>query len=288
MAGHPLEQIRAAISQVNPHEVRRAAEQRIRVALVASGSGGLRAMEDFFAPPGISASRRSEISEILHPVTDSRNLDPYDLVIYEDGIPRPANGFRFLPQDPLRTVEAILERREQLGLPLARSFQAFRKPVVERVLQTISRENGLFALLTALPDVTPNLFALPLAAGQFASDTAFLTVNQVRMAFLIAAASDRPVGYREQKTEIASIIAGAFGWRALARELVGKVPFGAGLVPKAAIAYAGTYVVGLGLERYYRIGYGYTRAERRRLYRNALERGKSVMGAMRGQESVVR
>ena len=47
---------------------------------------------------------------------------------------------------------------------------------------------------------------------------------------------------------------GAFGWRALARELVGKIPMGGGLIPKAAIAYAGTRVVGLSLERLYRIG----------------------------------
>ena len=40
----------------------------------------------------------------------------------------------------------------------------------------------------------------------------------------------------------------AFGWRALARELVGHIPLGGGLIPKGAIAYAGTYVVGKGLE----------------------------------------
>ena len=88
------------------------------------------------------------------------------------------------------------------------------------------------------------MIELPWAIGEFASDTAFLTMNQIRMAFLIAAASDRPIGYREQRSEIASIVAGAFGWRALARELVGKVPFGGGLIPKAGIAYAGTFAVG--------------------------------------------
>jgi len=67
---------------------------------------------------------------------------------------------------------------------------------------------------------------------------------------LIAAASDKPVGYSVQKGEIASIVTGAFGWRALARELVGKVPFGVGLIPKGAIAFAGTYVAGLGLDHF--------------------------------------
>jgi hypothetical protein len=116
--------------------------------------------------------------------------------------------------------------------------------------------------------------------GEFASDTAFLTMNQVRMAFLIAGASDRDVGYREQRAQIAGIVGGAFGWRALARELAGKIPFGGGLLPKAAIAYAGTYTVGIGLERFYRVGYGLTREERRRIYTKALERGRVVVDAV--------
>ena len=121
---------------------------------------------------------------------------------------------------------------------------------------------------------------MPWSIAEIGSDTAFLTVNQIRMLFLLAGASDRPVGYRKQRTEIASVIAGAFGWRALARELVGKIPFGGGLVPKAAIAFAGTYVVGRSAERFYRIGYGYTREERQLAYDEALERGKQFARAL--------
>jgi hypothetical protein len=116
--------------------------------------------------------------------------------------------------------------------------------------------------------------------GEFSSDTAFLTMNQIRMAFQLAAVSDRPIGYREQKSEVASIIAGAFGWRALARELVGKVPFGGGLIPKAGIAYAATFAVGLSLERLYRLGYGFTRDERKAVYEEALEHGKQIAGML--------
>jgi hypothetical protein len=97
------------------------------------------------------------------------------------------------------------------------------------------------------------------------------------MAFMLAAASDRTVGYREQRAEIGSLFAGAFGWRAIARELAGKVPFGAGIVPKAAIAFAGTFVVGASLERFYRVGYGFTPEERRQAYQQAIERGKEIV-----------
>ncbi len=112
---------------------------------------------------------------------------------------------------------------------------------------------------------------------EFASDTAFLTINQVRMAFLIAAASGQDVGYLEQKAQLAGIVGSAFGWRTLARELVGKIPLGGGLIPKGAIAYAGTYVVGKGLERVNRFGQNYSSSERREHFDSAFERGKAVV-----------
>ena len=68
----------------------------------------------------------------------------------------------------------------------------------------------------------------------------------------------------------------AFGWRAIARELAGKIPFGGGLIPKAAIAYAGTYVAGRVLERLYREGYEFSRKERKLAYESAFEKGKRV------------
>jgi len=39
-------------------------------------------------------------------------------------------------------------------------------------------------VITALPDIIPSIVDLPWSIGEFASDTAFLTINQIRMAFL--------------------------------------------------------------------------------------------------------
>jgi hypothetical protein len=150
---------------------------------------------------------------------------------------------------------------------------------VKQIIATVSKENALFSIATALPDIVP-ILSLPWAIGEFASDTAFLTMNQVRMTFMIAAASDHPIGYSEQKAELGSILAGAFGLRAIARQLVSKIPLGGGLLPKAAIAYAGTRVVGLSMERLYRTGYGYTQEERGSAYEEAYERGKVFAGGM--------
>jgi hypothetical protein len=102
-------------------------------------------------------------------------------------------------------------------------------------------------------------------------------MNQVRMAFLLAAASDREVGYAEQKAQIGSIIAAAFGWRALARELAGKIPAGGGLVSKGLISFAGTYAVGKSLDRFFRVGKQLTRSERKEHYDHAFDRGRSAV-----------
>ncbi len=199
-----------------------------------------------------------------------------DLAVYDEGVIAPAGALVFRPDRPQQLVQRALASYPDLGVSLAKSFLPFRRPFIERVIGKTARENTLFSITTALPDVIPSIIELPWAVAEFASDTAFLTMNQVRMAFLIAGASDREVGYTQQKSEVAMVIGSAFGWRALARQLVGKIPFGGGLIAKAAVAYAGTKVLGLSLDHYYSIGFTYTREERDRLYADAFRQGKKV------------
>jgi hypothetical protein len=272
-----LSSVRAAASRLSPHEVVEEAERPIAVALVATSSAGYADMEDFLVPSDLPPARRRELLAIVHRDGDSGNPDKFDLVLYEQGLPCPINAFTFFRGDPERTANEVLKERHDLALALARRFEAFRRPVIDRVIHSVARENALFAVITALPNVVPSLLEMPWAVGEFASDTAFLTINQVRMAFLIGAASGRDVGYMEQKGQIATIVGSAFGWRTLARELVGKIPLGGGLIPKGGIAYAGTYVVGKGLERVNRFGGNYSSSERREHFDSAFERGKAVV-----------
>jgi hypothetical protein len=278
-------QIKAALQNLSPEQVRELAGRPLTVGLIASSREAYAAMEDVLAPASLSRARRRELERVLYRVDDPAAPERFDLLLCESELVSPPGAFPFDPADPQRAVREVVERRENLSLALARNFGPFRKAAIGKIVRSIAKENALFALVTALPDVVPNIIELPWAVGEFASDTAVLTMNQVRMAFLIAAASDRDVGYREQRAQIAGIVGGAFGWRALARELVGKIPFGGGLIPKAAIAYAGTYTVGVGLERLYRIGYGLAREERRRIYEEALERGKAIVSAVVATES---
>jgi uncharacterized protein (DUF697 family) len=280
-----LTHLKGAIANLNPNEVRQEAERPLSIGLRATTELSYFQMETFFAPSTLSEDRRDELHRVLVRLDGEAGAGQlqqqrhFDVEIHTEGAGEPHGSFLFCFSEPERTVREILASRHDLSLALARSIPPFRQPVTDQIIHSVSKENAVFSLATALPDLVPFL-SLPWAAGEFASDTAVLTANQVRMAFLLGAASDRAVGYREQKAEIASIIGGAFGWRSLARELAGKIPLGGGLIPKAGIAYAGTWVVGRSLERYYRLGYGLTRDERRAAFDKALARGKAVAGAI--------
>ena len=278
-----IRQIRSAVSLLDPQEVRNQAERPLAIGLVASTSAGYADMEDFLAPPEVSREERVRLMEKLSREGDPVAADEVDLFLYEEGLPCPSNAFTFHRSHPEITVEEIVEAREDLRLALAHTFVPFRKPVVDRIVAGIAKENGLFAVVSALPNIVPNILDLPWAVGEFASDTAFITLNQVRMAFLIAAACGKKIGLSEQTTEVISIAAGAFGWRALARELAGKIPLGGGLIPKGAIAFAATYVLGKGIERLHEVGRRLTRAEHRNLYQAAYAQGKGVMKSLVSQ-----
>jgi hypothetical protein len=263
------------LSHLNPEEVRGMSSRPIAVGLVASSNDGYLDMEEWLLTPEMSPAKREEAGALVHRASDPGAPDKYDLVVYEQGLPCPVGAFTFYRSAPEVTVREIVSERNDLTVPLAARFAPFRQPVCLDIVNRVSRENALFALTTAIPFAMP-FVGLGASVSQFASETAFLTVNQVRMAFLLAAACDQRVGYREQKAEIAGMLASAFGWRAAARGLSGKVAIAGGLVPKAAIAYAGTFIVGMALERFYRVGYGFAREERASAYEAAIERGRAM------------
>jgi uncharacterized protein (DUF697 family) len=270
-----LKQARAAFSMLNPSEVHKRIGRPITFGLVAASDREFSDLERFLLPSSLPTSERDDLRAEVYRAGSRGVPGTVDVVLYQHGVPGPKGTYMFHRDDPQRTVREIVAGNEELALGLARRYPAFRKFVVESTIHSVSRENAFFSIASAIPDVLPNLLELPWAIGEFASDLTFLTANQVRMAFLIAAASGKDVGFAEQKAEIAGIAAAAFGWRAIARELVGKIPFGGGLIPKGAIAYAATYATGKGLERLHE-GAPFTRIENEEAYRAAFRNGKKV------------
>lgn len=279
MALNVLKDIRKIYAGLNAEEIRDSAHRNVNIGLMAESEESYRQMEDFLAPEWLHAATREEALKSVHRV-DGSPENRFDVVLCEGGIPVPANGYVFNPADTPATARAMIAHHHDLELAMARRFPLLRRPVADKIIHRVARENALFALVTALPNVIPSVIDLPWAVGEFATDTAFLTMNQIRMALLMAGAHGHVIGYAEQKAQIAVIVAGAFGWRALARELVGKIPLGGGLIPKAAIAFAGTYVVGLGLEKVHRTGTGLSRAEKRDAHADAFAKGREIVEEM--------
>ena len=276
-----LKEVRRIKEGLDTDEIRNQSARVLRIGVAAGTEEGFRTIETFLFPKAPETQQQQRATEMVERVdltqTGSAGAAACDFVLCEARVslgPLPVNGYRLDSHDPEKTIDAILADHPELELALARNFVEFRPFVARRIIHRISSENALFSLVSALPNIVPNFLELPWAIGEFATDTAFLTMNQIRMALLMAAAHNRPVGYMEQKVQLAAIAGGAFGWRALARELAGKIPLGGGLIPKAAISFAGTWVVGLGLERANHFGRGLTARERREAYAAALERGR--------------
>jgi hypothetical protein len=278
-----IRQFRAAVSLLSPEDIRRRAERPVFIGLVAGDETGYAELEDFLVPGWLPTELREGFLQTTYRAGQPDAPPDVDFVLYAADLPCPPSALRYYSGDKESSIQAILDAHDELALPLARRFPAFRKPVVDRLIQSVSRENALFAVASALPNVVPNLFELPWAFGEFASDTVFLTLNQCRMALLIAAACGAEVGFSPQKAELISITAGAFGWRAIARELAGKIPLGGGLIPKGAIAYAVTFAIGKGLEYLHHAKVPFTPEQHKIAYEAAFERGKAVAESLAKQ-----
>jgi uncharacterized protein (DUF697 family) len=270
-----LKQARSAFSMLHADEVMKQAKRPVTVGLVADGSSAYAEMEEFlvpeFTPRPLWRSRMNQI----HRAHDPGGPPKVDFVLYEPGLPCPQDAYTFHRGHPERTVAEILRDKGDLALALARQYPVFREQVIHDLIREVAKENALFAIATAVPNIMPNFIELPWIVGEFASDTVFLTANQVRMAFQIAAACGREIGLMRQKGELLTIMAGAFGWRAIARELISHIPFGGGLIPKGAIAYAGTFALGKGLAFYHNDLHQPTIEQRREMYREGLQQGRS-------------
>lgn len=164
------------------------------------------------------------------------------------------------------TLERILQDRPELALPLARNFPVFRRRVGQQIINQTATTNAQFSLLTGVVSAFP-IFELLLPANAF-SDILVLTKNQIMMTLRLAAAYGLEVNYRSRMKELGPILVNAFGWRAVARELVGVVP-AVGFLFRAMISYAGTVTVGKAAQLYYETGETITRSQAQRLYKDA-------------------
>jgi uncharacterized protein (DUF697 family) len=152
----------------------------------------------------------------------------------------------------LRLLGRVVGTVPNLRLGLAHRFPIVRPIIAEQLIREISRVNAQVALISALPSLVP---ILGWVIGGVA-DILVLTKNQAMLVFKLAAIFGRNLDDRIGiLKEILPVIGGAFVWRSAARLAIGLAPAPIAALPKAAIAYVGTYVVGQTARYYYEQGH---------------------------------
>ena len=155
-------------------------------------------------------------------------------------------------------------------IALAAQLPPLRPAVFSRTIDETARANASFALTTGLAEVIPVLSA-PLNLG----DMVVLTKNQLMMCYRIALAAGRDGEPRALMTEIIGVLGGGVLFRQAARGLVGLIPI-VGVVPKVAIAYAGTHAIGRAMVLWTVDGRQVTSDLVAKYSRESLEKGRAL------------
>ena len=167
-------------------------------------------------------------------------------------------------------VPAVLELLPDLHLALARQYPLFRLTVAHQVINETCFSNTAYALSTGLAEIIPVL-DIPLNI----TDMIVLTKSQAFLVYKLGLALGFSTRWQDYLAEFSSVIGGGFLWRQLARSLVGLIPVW-GIVPKVAVSYAGTYVVGSTVLQWYLTGRHLSPRQVRQLYQQAFARGKET------------
>ena len=144
-------------------------------------------------------------------------------------------------------ARSIAGRAHDGAVPLAARLPALRPAVVDRIIATAARQNGVVGVLVFIPG----------------ADMPVMTVNQIRMVLQIAAAYGERVGL-ERAVEILSVVGIGFGLRTIAREALDFVP-GPGWMVKGGFGYTATLALGKTAVRYFEEGAPLTTSRVRRL-----------------------
>ncbi|MDQ3814830.1 MAG: hypothetical protein M3347_12880 [Armatimonadota bacterium] len=159
---------------------------------------------------------------------------------------------------------------ENLRLALARQLPVLRAPIAHALIEESSRANAVYVTSTALAEVIPAL-TLPLNVA----DVVVLTKNQLLMAYKIALAFGKQGTPREIIGEIIGVVGSGLLFRQVAREMVGLIPV-VGVVPKIAVSYAGTWVIGQTIYVWASRGEKLSRSEIRQFYAESLSKGRAL------------
>jgi uncharacterized protein (DUF697 family) len=143
-----------------------------------------------------------------------------------------------------RVFPQLVEAARGVEIAVGRRLPPLRESVAAKLTRDAANNALKVSVASALVDHVPVL-GVVLGAVASAGDMVAITGIQTMLMLHIEAAYGRDPDV-QRIWQLLPVIGGGFGWRTLARELVGFVPV-AGIAIKGAIAYAGTIVVGEGV-----------------------------------------
>jgi uncharacterized protein (DUF697 family) len=167
-------------------------------------------------------------------------------------------------------VPAVIAMLPEILPALARSFPLFRVQVANKLINETCISNSAYSFSTGLGEMIPML-GIPLTVA----DIFVLTKMQAFMVYKLGLALGLSTNWQDYVVEFGGVLGGGFLWRQAARSLVGLIPV-YGIIPKVAIAYAGTYVVGHVILRWYLTGKHLSRSEMGALFKEAMLKGREA------------
>jgi uncharacterized protein (DUF697 family) len=241
----------------------------LAILLLDPHAGDLEAEKSLFRAWSAQGVETIVFTNARQPQTEPGNLagDP----AYRRAIYGPVEDAAFLQEKFVPFAVGLLH--DHL-LALGRSYPLFRLAIANRLINETSFSNAAYSLSTGLAEIVP-VFDIPLNVA----DMVVLSKAQAFLVYRLGLALGLSTEWQNYVAEFGSVLGGGFLWRQLARGLIGLIPAW-GIIPKVAVAYAGTYVVGHVVLQWYLTGRHVTRKQMNELYRQAFTRGKEVAGGL--------
>jgi uncharacterized protein (DUF697 family) len=167
-------------------------------------------------------------------------------------------------------AKAVMDLMPGRLTALGRQYPLFRTPIAQALINDTSFTNAAYSVSTGLAEIIP-IFNVPLNVA----DMLVLTKAQAFLVYKLGLTLGLSLDWQDYVTEFGGVLGSGFLWRQLARSLIGLIPAW-GIIPKVAVAYAGTYVVGRVVVQWYLTGRHVTRKQMNEFYQQAFARGKHV------------
>jgi uncharacterized protein (DUF697 family) len=168
----------------------------------------------------------------------------------------------------------VIDLLPHLLLGLGRYFPLFRIPIAHYLINDTCFSNAAYALSTGLAE-TVAVLDIPITIA----DSIVLTKSQAFLVYKLGLALGYSTRWQDYLAEFGGVLGSGFVWRQIARSLVGLIPIW-GIVPKTAIAYSGTYVVGSVVLQWYQTGKHLSRSQVQQLYKQILPRARAQAKAL--------